>query len=173
MWEKISAYWYSQSGTSLGVSRRCNTNIVLVAHRIITNGSLRRYVYKPFSSSPLGEVVYVARLETISRRALSPQGLHLLKSPSWSLLHLIRVRLHKDSTSTRKLSSSQLLQLWIAHHMVISYYYSSISGIYFPNIVIRRSRLNILTRISILHLYKGRSPILLRYNNLTLKYVHL
>ena len=116
-------------------------------------------VYKHFSISSLGEVVYVVKPETISRRALSPQGLCLLENLFWLFLHLIRVRLHKDSASTRKL-------LRITLHMVISFYHSGISGIYFQNIVIRRTGLNMTC---ILHLYKSRSPILLRYNNLTLK----
>ena len=75
MWGKTSVYWYSKSGMSPGGSRRRNTNVVLVAYRIIANGSLRRYVDRPFSSSPLGDVVYVARPETNFKRNLFAQEL--------------------------------------------------------------------------------------------------
>ena len=67
-------------------ARRRNTDIILIIHRVIVKGSLRRYVYKPFSNLPLGEVMYVARLETfqecsISTRTLLTQESFLITPP--------------------------------------------------------------------------------------------
>ena len=115
------------------------------------------------SSSPWGEVIHIARLETNFKRTLSPQELLLSQSPS-SRLRLVRVHLREDFASTGKQYPSRFLRLRFALHMAFSYYFSYISGIYFPNRATRKSLLIILTRISNLHLYKGRSPITKSYS---------
>ncbi|PSR91515.1 Protein HAPLESS 2 like [Actinidia chinensis var. chinensis] len=70
-----------------------------------------------------------------------------------------RVHRREDIVSTGKQYLSQSLLLRVALHMAFTCYLFGISGIYFPNMATRKSLYNILTRISSLHLYKGRSSI--------------
>ncbi|GFY97524.1 hypothetical protein Acr_12g0000650 [Actinidia rufa] len=80
------------------------------------------------------------RSESLFARILPPQGNHVHHNPY----------------------DCGLLSEWHSLN-----YLSGISGIQFPNIATQKSLLIILTRIYILHLYKGCSPIIKRYAQYT------
>ncbi|GFZ12776.1 hypothetical protein Acr_23g0011610 [Actinidia rufa] len=74
MWGRVSELGRLLEGTA-SPSRQCNPGCP--AH--YRPMDYYADVYKPFSSSPLGEVVYVARPKTTSRKALRSQGFRLLE----------------------------------------------------------------------------------------------
>ena len=74
----------------------------------------------------------------------------------WSLCRLVKFRLHKEISITTptiadcSLHGNLLLSLRYLHNLS-------------PYLVVRRSHITLLTRFSILCLYKGCSPIMRRY----------
>ena len=143
--EKITVYWYFKSGTSLGR----NTYIILVTHRIIVNGSLCRYVYKPFFSSPV-------RHETISRRV------YIHNDSIYSRVFLSHSSTRLKSASTRfhlyrnhDFYDCELLFIW--HSLIISLVSQDILS------ATRKYLLIIFTWISTLHLFKYRFLVIKMY----------
>ena len=78
----------------------------LIAHR---QWPFRHILYETFSNSPLGDISYSTRIETISTRALEPRYITLLlhQSPSPQRSHHYRETIHHNLYNCGMLSKWQ------------------------------------------------------------------
>ena len=128
---------------------RHDPNIFMVAPHFdrqstASPGSRNRLIFR----TPWGEVIHIAISEINFQRTLFTRTPPILESfivapLGQSPSPLQENNIHHDSYDCG----------------LLSYYFSYISGIYFPNMDVQKSLLVILILIFSFHLYKGRSPI--------------